>query len=425
VAHRLQINVLDKQNFTTLHFSDTGGIMILENNINKLLEYKDDTSYITSLYIRLGPDEREDLKYKKTLKNLIKQAKKNYSYLENNKEEYKSIEKDLVMIENYIDNSKQIEGIRGIAIFCRSSDNFWEVFKLPLINRDRLFVNNYPHIGELITLKHKYGNTAFLVIDKNKARFFNLTLDGVQELSGFLYPGASRTHRFQSPEGKFKQRVSSSSGERMISQGYGEYSFNRTIENDIHQHLKYVSDRIFDYYKENKYDWLIIGGDNQIVQEFSNHIHSYLKSKLLGSVNLDIDMLKKDQLFDISLNLLDDLRFKNNCRLLEEFEEKLSSDLAVNGIESSLESLYNGQARTLLVNEGFRQPGFICPKSNLLVLENNEKLCPELQAPNQIQDIVDYIIEEAFSQKGEVEIIYAPELKKKIDGMGSILRFKL
>ena len=76
--------------------------MILENNINKLLEYKDDTSFITSLYLRLGPNERKDIKYKTTLKNLIKQAKKNYSYLENNHEQYKSIEKDLVMIENIL-----------------------------------------------------------------------------------------------------------------------------------------------------------------------------------------------------------------------------------------------------------------------------------------------------------------------------------
>lgn len=399
--------------------------MILENSINKLLDHQDDTSYITTLYLRLGPDEREDYKYKRNLKNIIKQAKKNYSYLENKSEQYKSIEKDLIMIEDYIDNSKNIEGIRAVAIFSCSSNSFWEVFRLPLVNKDRLFFNNYPHVGELITIKEKYGNTAFLVIDKNKARFFNLTLDGVQELSGFLYPGASRTHRFQSPEGKFKQRVPSFSGGRMISQGYGEYSFNRTIENDVQQHFKYISDRIFDYYKDNKFDWLILGGANQVVQDFSNHIHSYLKPKLLGNIKLDIDTLQTDKLFEMSLNLLDDLRFKNNCKLLEEFEEKLSSDLAVNGTESSLKSLYNGQARTLLVNEGFRQPGFICPKSNLLVMENNERLCPELKPPNQIQNIVDYIIEEAFSQKCEVDIVYDSQLKKKIDGMGAILRFKL
>ncbi len=296
---------------------------------------------------------------------------------------------------------------------------------MPLVNKDRLFFNHYPHIGELMTLNDKYGNTVFLAIDKHKARLFNLTLDGVHELSGFLYPAAARTHKFKSQEGKFKQRVSSSSGDRMLSQGYGEYSFNRTIENDVQQHFKYVSDRIFEYSKDNKVDWLILGGSNDVVQDLSNHIHSYLKPKLLGTVKVDIDILQPDKLFDMSINLLNDLRYKNNCRFLEEFEEKLSSDLAVNGIESCLQSLYNGQARTILINEDFSRPGFICPKSNLLVLENDERLCPESQAPNKIQDIVDYIIEEAFSQKCEVEIIYDSELKKKIDGMGSILRFKL
>lgn len=405
--------------------SQTGGAMILENNINKVLEYKDDTSYVTTLYLKLGPDERNDFQYKRTLKNLIKESKKNYSYLESDIKKYKSIENDLAMIENHINNSKNIEGLRGIAIFSCSSNDFWEVFNLPLVNKDRLFFNNYPHVGELMILNDKYGNTVFLVIDKHKARFFNLTLDGVQELSGFLFPGASRTHKFKPQDGKFKQRVSSSSGDRMMSQGYGEYTFNRTIENDVQQHFKYVSDRVFEYSKDNKVDWLILGGSDDVVQDLSNHIHSYLKPKLLGNIKLDIDTIKTDKLFDLSMNLLDDLRYKNNCKLLEEFEEKLSSGLAVNGIESTLNSLYNGQTRTLLINEGFAQPGFICPKSKLLILDNNQSPCPENQEPNKIQDIVDYIIEEAYSQKCEVDIVYDSKLKEKIDGMGAILRFKL
>ena len=72
--------------------SQTGGAMILENNINKVLEYKDDTSYVTTLYLKLGPDERNDFQYKRTLKNLIKESKKNYSYLESDIKKYKSIE---------------------------------------------------------------------------------------------------------------------------------------------------------------------------------------------------------------------------------------------------------------------------------------------------------------------------------------------
>jgi peptide chain release factor subunit 1 len=40
-------------------------------------------------------------------------------------------------------------------------------------------------------------------------------------------------------------------------------------------------------------------------------------------------------------------------------------------------------------------------------------------------DIVDDTIEEALGQKAEVEVILDEEAKKKIDGVGAILRFKL
>ncbi len=399
--------------------------MILDNSIQQLVELNKSTDYITSLYLKLGPDERNDFKFKTVLKNLIKKAKNNYSYLRDDTEIYDSISKDFKKIENFIGNTKNIEGSRGLAIFSCSVGDFWTVFNLPYVNKDRLLINQYPHVGELINMYQRYGNILCLAIDKQKARMFTLTPSATKEVSGFLYPGASRTQRFQSTEGKFKKRVSSTANSKMVSQGYGEYGFNRTIENDVQQHFKYVSDKIFEYHQNNNFDWLILAGSNQTVNDFSNHVHTYIKPKLLGNIKLDVDKLQIDKITETALSLLDNLRYKNNCGLIEEFEEKLSSGLAVNGIEQCLNALYNGQSRTLLVNEDFRQSGYQCPKSNILLLDKTQDTCPESQTPYPIEDVVNYIIEEAYSQKCDVDIVYDSKLKKKIDGMGAILRFKL
>lgn len=399
--------------------------MMLDNRIKKLQNYHNDSQYVATLYIKLEPEDRNNFQYKTVLKNLIKQAKNNYSYLLEDEELSKTIGREIKKIEAFIDSTKNIEGLRGLALFSCIPDGLWEVFGVPHVYKNRLFFNHQPHLGELMSQYEKHGNILLLAVDKHKARLFKLTPEVEEEISGVLFPGASRTHRFQATEGKFKQRVASAAGGTVVSQGYGEYSFNRTIENDIHQHFKYLSDQIFEYHKESSFDWLIVGGSDQSVNDFLNHIHSYIKPKVLGTIRLDVDTLHLDKIAETSLHLLDDLRYRNNCRLVDEFEEKLSSGLAVNGVEPCLEALYNGQARILLVDEAFARPGYLCTKSNLLLLEAQNGACPESQPPHPVEDMVDYMIEEAYGQNCEVDMVFDPQLKEKIHGMASILRFKM
>ncbi len=210
-----------------------------------------------------------------------------------------------------------------------------------------------------------------------------------------------------------------------ISHGYGEYGFQRMIENEMHQHFKHVSQRLFDYYKGNKFDWLVIGGIEQVIADFSNHLHTYLKGKSLGTMAVEINLVKPDELVDKVLDLLEATERKNEKSLLKEFEQKLVTGLAVNGLGATLKAFMMGQVRLLLVLEGYRRSGFKCPESGVLVLESKNVLCPEGKTPIPVVDIVDDAIEEALGQKVEVEIILDEEAKKKIDGVGALLRFKL
>jgi peptide chain release factor subunit 1 len=58
-------------------------------------------------------------------------------------------------------------------------------------------------------------------------------------------------------------------------------------------------------------------------------------------------------------------------------------------------------------------------------LEKSDNLCPEGKTPIPVVDIVDEAIEEALGQGAEIQVILDEEAKKKIDGIGAILRFKL
>ena len=65
------------------------------------------------------------------------------------------------------------------------------------------------------------------------------------------------------------------------------------------------------------------------------------------------------------------------------------------------------------------------PINNIILVINKRKgICPEDFEPVGVVDIVNDAIEEASRQKSEIEILRGREARKKIDGIGAILRFK-
>ena len=399
--------------------------MDLADRIDKLLEYKNDKYPITSLYLKLGPHDRENFKYETNLKNLIKKQRVNLNKRNISKAALESVESDFNKIINHIDNTDKLTECRGVCIFSASKSNFWEVFKLPLVYRNQLSVDRSPIFGQLIGINYDYRNIVTVVIDRKKARIFRLDLDGAPEILDFFYPGASRTTKFHSPEGKFKQRVSLSKGSGNLSQGYGEHRFHRAIENEIHQHYKYVSEKLLDYFNSAKFNRLVLGGIEENITDFSNHLHTYLRDMLVGEITADLDTIKPSQIYEATLDALEISKAGKEKKLLDEFEEKIGWRLAVNGVKPTLKALMNGQVKVLLVADGFSSPGYICPESGILSLEKKKGLCPEEIKPVAVADIVDNAMEEAFRQNTEIEILFNKKTANKIDGMGAILRFRL
>jgi len=398
--------------------------MDLENRIDKLLEYKNDKYPITSLYLKLGPRDRENFKYKTTLKNLIKKQKVNLNKGNIGESALESVESDFNKIVNHIDNTDQLTGCRGVCVLSSSKSNYWEVFKLPLVYRNQLVIDRSPLLGQLIKINDDYRNIVTIILDRKKARIFRLELDGAHEILDFFYPEASRTKKFKSTEGKFKQKLSPRSGTGNLVQGYGEHGFHRTIENEIHQHYKYIADKVFAYFHENKFNLLVLGGTDKNISEFSAHLHSYLRDRLAGTITVDVNKIKPYQLSEVTLDALEISKSDKEKKLLDEFENKLGSRYAVNGVKPTLKALMKGQARVLLVADGFSSPGFICPESGVLLTEKKKGLCPEGTLPIEVVDVVDDAMEEASRQNAEIEILFNKATAKKIDGMGAILRFK-
>jgi peptide subunit release factor 1 (eRF1) len=95
----------------------------------------------------------------------------------------------------------------------------------------------------------------------------------------------------------------------------------------------------------------------------------------------------------------------------------------VAGIEPTLLALSQGQVRTLLVNPAAEVPGFRCGSTRRLTADTAG--CDGEGPASPVEDLIDEALEEALAQRSQVDVIEAPELKGRIDGLAALLRFKV
>jgi peptide subunit release factor 1 (eRF1) len=102
--------------------------------------------------------------------------------------------------------------------------------------------------------------------------------------------------------------------------------------------------------------------------------------------------------------------------------EGVGSGWALNGLTPTLRALSRGQVRSLLVDADAAEPGFRCGDSGRLALTERE--CRGEGEPVPVLDVVDDAIEEALRQGVGVNVVYEPEARGAIDGLGALLRFR-
>jgi len=402
----------------------------LKEAIETLLSFKPDDYMITNLYLRLDAEDRENRKYLRSFKDLVKMQKEYLDKRGLKGEVWKSVEEDFKKMEEFLSEPENLKGCRGIAIFSSSARGIFEVVKLPYVYRSRLIISHKPLLREIASIDEELGRIGVLLIDRKHVRFFLMDLEGATEVLDFMEPIATRAHKFHSGGGMLKgaegtmkfsmpQRVG---GPNMVQHAFGEYRFHMRIKEEKHRLFKLASDALMEAWKESKFDKLVIGSDREDIEEIENHLHTYLKERLIGYIRVNPSHVEELELKEKVFDLLIQKSREEEKALIRELEELQGKGLAVNGTSKVLEQLYAGNVRVLLVPEDFHKPGYVCENSHLPLLTPN---CPTDEKVYEVPDVVEEIIEMALEERARVKVLFLEETKKKVDGLACLMRFAL
>jgi len=294
---------------------------------------------------------------------------------------------------------------RARAVFACGSRNFWREFDLPSqLPETQLFVNRQFHLKPLALLLGAQPRLWVALVDRQKARFFDLRLDELKEREGMSRTPAVRQGR---------------------SAGYDGGHAQRRVNDEAMHHFKSVAEHLSAALEKGLYEKLIIGCHDTSWHEFESQLHPYVKQRLLGHFPADLSRITNDQIREQAGRILReslDKRCKELAR--EAISQAKSNARGVTGLRRVLKSLELGEVQTLLIGDKFSHLAVECADCGHLDA-HMVRQCPLCgHETRELEDITEAMIPAAILR--DVELFYVeddPEFDRA-GNIAALLRFR-
>jgi peptide subunit release factor 1 (eRF1) len=296
---------------------------------------------------------------------------------------------------------------RGKAVFACSAQAIWHEFDLPKrLKRTQLYVANRFHMRPLAAVAASAPRCCVAVVDRERARLFELWMDEVREQAEIVDP-LPRTGRSSGPG------------------GYDAGHVERHVENSAMRHFKNVAQRLQELHNTHVCDTFVVGCREDVWSQLEPHLHTYVRQKLLGRFTVDPAVVTADQVREQGQRLLEERSTSERQGLMREvLGGAQRNGRGKVGLRGVLEALEQGEVQTLLFGEAFYASGSEC--ANCGHLDSNVvETCPACgQGTRELEDVTDAILRRALD--ANIAVVYIgpdPEFEKA-GKIGALLRFR-
>jgi peptide chain release factor subunit 1 len=379
--------------------------MITRAQIDRVLRFQNSEYLITSCYLNLDRAKWPPQVLKIRVKDLLQSAQQELSARASGHAPRESLRGDFERIEEYVAQEIATNHHKGLAIFSCSAQKFWQAYGLPRMGRNILIADLAPYIRPLVAILAEYHRYAVVLVDRVMGQVFEVYMGEIVE----------------------RTDVSAMIPRRVKEGGLGgreERNIERHHAQAVHQHFRRLADETFHLFQRDTFDYLILGGHRELLREFKQHLHPYLKGRWAGDFHAEPCKTSPPEVLTRVLEIEDQVEWEHEKRMAEELVHKAGArKLAVSGVGATLDALARGEARTLLVEDGFETPGFVCHGCHYSNLDGGT--CPHCHEPLEpCPDIVDEAIELALRKNCQIEHVRGPTALRDAGRMGAILRFQ-
>ena len=364
----------------------------------------DETKGACALSFYFQPDPPQDRSHRReaiVANDLVKQALKSAAASGKNG----SLHADL---DRVLDLATNLRGsARGRAVFACSAQNFWKEYELPpQLGGTHIYLQPRFQLKPLAALLGAQPALAVAVVDRQRARFFDLRLDDLRERGAIVH-------------------MLSRSGSSYGFNGYEAGHAERRVSEEALQHFKAVAERLRTDFEKGIWERLIVGCQDASWSEFESNLHPYVKQRLIGRFSADVASVSNEEIRDHAAAVLKRwIEERASKKASEAVDFAKSNGRGVTGLRRVLRALETGEVQSIFLTENYSARAVECPHCGHL----DARLAPSCVAcgnlTRELADVCDAIIPLAIRR--DIELFYLKD-HSELDSAGNIaalLRFR-
>ena len=312
---------------------------ITREEIRQLAEFQDEKSSAVSFYFQPSTPRNKAHKEDTILiKDLAREAMRALE-AKGKKDWARSDMERIVRLSSELRSN----GTHGKAVFACGDQNIWREFELPAtLGSTQIYVDRHFHLKPLAHLLGASPLLGVVLVDRHRARIFDLRLGELSEREDLFHPLPRRGR----------------------SDGFGGYDgghAQRRVEDEARQHFKNVAETLKELLERGVFEKWILACQDAHRPMFEPQLHPYVSQALIGHFHADLGHVTRDEIRAQAQPIMDRWQDERRRELMNQaLSHARSNGRGVTGLRRVLRSLELGEVQTLLIGENLQGHAVEC-----------------------------------------------------------------
>jgi peptide chain release factor subunit 1 len=373
--------------------------MLTPEQIVELEQFDTGGERVLSIYLDLDRGRQARRAYHIVLEDLAKEVRSKLG-----RKEREAFEAELARVQEWLE-AREPHG-KGVALFSSEPRKLFQAHWLPVRVQDHLVWDPTPDMAPLLEVADEYERYAVVLVEQNRARLFTVFMGAIEESDALK-----------------DDQVPSRHDKGGVSQSHFQH------HHDLHVlwHLKRVAERLAALFRRRPFDRLILAGPQEVTSELRPLLPDALARRVAAVVPLE-PYAGEREILEKTLAVEAEVEREAEERLVQELSEIAGAGgRATRGLDSTLEALWLGEVRTLVVADGTSAEGVECTNCGRLQ-PSDAATCPACgSATRPVHDVIHRAMARTIEQAGRLEVIHGDAARRLMEtdgGIGALLRFR-
>jgi len=313
-----------------------------------------------------------------------------------------SLRADLERVQAELGGGMDARGAHGLAVFASSAADLFEVIKLSEpVDHDPV-IADAPFIEPLSAIGPP-ERWCVLLVNRRMARLF-------------CGPGA---------ELEEVELIEDDLRRRHDQGGWSQANYQRSIDKDVSDHLRHVAKVAFAQLQRDPPVGILIGAPHELAGEFEGHLHPYLRERLAGRLDIDVEHTSADDVRRAVAPSIEQAARAREDAALARMAEAFGAGTgrAASGVPDVLAAVHEQRVEFLLVDAGYALPGVVCPTCGWLGVEGAATCPADGSATERLDDVVEAAVERSLTQAADVHVLRDRAELASHGHIAAVLRF--